>query len=68
METMTLEDKIQEKQKELERRTAAVESYGENCGRDRWYNRGRHDITTLREELNALLAERDASSDNPSDP
>ena len=48
------EDVILAKAQELEHREALMARYAETYGRDRWYNRGCHDITTLRQEL-ALL-------------
>ena len=56
-----LDERIQKKEEELARRVAALDSYAATCGRDRWWNRGRHDVTTLQAELNELLALRGAS-------
>jgi len=54
------EDAILAKTQELEHREALMARYAETYGRDRWYNRGCHDINTLRQEL-ALLKEDEAA-------
>lgn len=56
-----LEGQIQEKRQELEKRTALLDNYARTIGRDRWYNRGQHDLTTLRDELYQLLEQAKAA-------
>lgn len=50
-----LEGQIKEKQAQLQKRQELLENYARTVGRDRWYNRACHDITTLREELRQLM-------------
>lgn len=56
---MDLEGQIKDKEEELENRRALLARYAKTYGRDRWYNRGCHDITTIQEELMALRAMRE---------
>lgn len=57
--TWDLEGQIRDKQAELDHYTQVMTRYSENIGRDRWLNRGRHTLHTLRTELEALLAQRE---------
>lgn len=68
MNKTTLDELIHAKQKELDARKATLESYARNYGRDRWFNRGCHDVTTLQAELDALLAQRDPEETGPAPP
>lgn len=60
-ETQDLEGQIQAKQNELDERVQMLARYEKNIGRDRWFNRGQHDVHTLRQELAALIAQRPAA-------
>lgn len=61
-ENQDLEGQIQAKQDELNQRVAMLDRYEKNIGRDRWYNRGQHDVHTLRQELAELTARRSPTS------
>lgn len=68
MDNTNLDELILAKQKELDARKAALESYARNCGRDRWFNRGCHDVTTIQAELDDLLAQRGPEMTGPTLP
>lgn len=51
-----LERQAKEKAEQLQAKIALMDRYAQSIGRDRWYNRGCLDITTLRLEMEALQA------------
>ena len=59
---LNLEGQINEKKVELEKLNSLLVRYEKNYGRDRWYNRKCHDISSLRFEIKDLEARLLAST------
>lgn len=56
-----LERQVHEKSAELQAKIDLLERYTQSIGRDRWYNRGCQDVSTLRGELKTLQTSLEAA-------